>query len=169
MILKKKASNFLQPINEVMFPERTDVDVLELYRNNKDVYMGDGFEDRILSTTQTTTQTSRAFEMKIVGFDLIKQLTPAEIRSMLPTLYTFEKAAVFCVLLADMMTRQQKGEVGDLVLGGHSNIFYVRGVDGQVFTVDCLWDSGRMRWFLQAYQLNSFPSAAGNRVFSRNR
>ena len=162
MSLNKKASNFLQPIHEVTCSAQESVDVHALYKDNTALYVGDGFNYRILSEVKKAT----SLGAKITGFHLAKSLTPMEVRFMLPDSHVFENTGAFCIQLAGMVTKQSEGQEGALASSGRANIFYVRGATGQMFVVECLWDTSRSRWFLQAYQLSDFSWDSGCRVFS---
>jgi hypothetical protein len=45
-----------------------------------------------------------------------------------------------------LMKKQGQGQAGTLLVNGYANVFYVRGLDGIIWAVDCYWDSGDRYW-----------------------
>jgi hypothetical protein len=70
--------------------------------------------------------------------------------------------------LAELIKKQAKGQEGDLLTNGYANIFYIRGFDGELWAVYCLWDSGAGGWDVDASPVaGPYGWGAGSRVFSR--
>lgn len=71
--------------------------------------------------------------------------------------------------LADLhqcLKRQGKGEKGVLLTNGRSNIFYIRGVDGNIWAVYTVWCGNSWRLSAEAV-VGTADWFAGNQVFSR--
>lgn len=71
--------------------------------------------------------------------------------------------------IATLITQQKNGEEGVLLTNGYANIFYMLGVNGEVFTVSVRWLSHVREWRVRAWQLGGRGQwFAGYQVFSRN-
>lgn len=124
------------------------------------------FTQRILALALAMGETTPA----TVGtpFNLPKNMTDAEICKELGNGYIFEDAKAFCVYLADAIERQWGGAEGDLLTSGYANLFYVRGVGGEVFVVHVDWRAGGRKWLVHAFRLDDRGWHAGNRAFPCN-
>ncbi|MBU1092177.1 hypothetical protein KJ836_00620 [Patescibacteria group bacterium] len=133
-------------------------------RNGNDgLYVWDGFRDRILSVTD---EVESLLGSTISSFDLSKAATDADIRNELPEGHVWQDASAFCACLAGLIERQKNGEEGDLITTGCANIFYVVGIDGEVFTVHVSWYSDARKWRIRASTLDDFQWLADSRAFS---
>ncbi len=61
-----------------------------------------------------------------------------------------DKAEVKLSYLFDLLAKQSNGEDGVLLTNGCANIFYVCGVDGNIWPVDAFWYSDVHSWFVEA-------------------
>lgn len=77
-----------------------------------------------------------------------------------------ENAEVTLAEIWRMMNRQPNGEEGDLLVNGHSNIFYVRDTSGVLRAVRIFWSNSG--WFVFALILNGGQWDDNNQVLSRN-
>jgi hypothetical protein len=67
----------------------------------------------------------------------------------------------------DLLKKQAKGEPGELLTNGYSNIFYVRDCAGVLRAVSVTWNDGG--WHVYAYSVdNPYEWRGGGQVFSRN-
>jgi hypothetical protein len=69
----------------------------------------------------------------------------------------------------DLLKNQSKGEAGVLLINGYSNIFYIRGSDGNLWAVRAHWNSRYDHWNVEAHSV-VFPHGwlIGSQVFSRD-
>lgn len=71
--------------------------------------------------------------------------------------------------IATLITQQKNGEEGVLLTNGYANIFYMLGVNGEVFAVSVRWLSHVREWRVRAWQLGGRGRwFADYQVFSRN-
>jgi hypothetical protein len=72
--------------------------------------------------------------------------------------------------VAQLLTRQGRGESGPLLTNSHSNLFFVKCKDGKLWVMACRWctefrNSDVYGWEISAYDLNADVWNPGNRVF----
>lgn len=80
-----------------------------------------------------------------------------------------DKAEVSLTYMFDLLKKQSKGEDGVLLTNGYANIFYVRGIDGNLWAVDARWSSGNRYWDVGAYSVeNPDGCYGGSQIFSRD-
>jgi len=135
----------------------------EYYQTREGLYVWEGFRNRIVPATSPIEQVPG---MEIFSFDLDKSMNDAEIRAKLPKNHVFENASIFCAYLGGMIDRQPKGKEGDLLSNGYANIFYVRGLNSELFAVNVLWDAVNREWDVNADSLDDDRWSAGIRAFS---
>ncbi|MEK7650128.1 MAG: hypothetical protein AAB367_04210 [Patescibacteria group bacterium] len=156
----------LARVGEITLPARPDAfDPAAFYKTRESLYVWDGFRDRILPAARPVESLPA---IKAISFDLAKPANDAEIRRELPEHHVFENAFAFSAYLAGMILRQPKGRAGALLANGYANIFYVRGVNAEVFAVSVRWNSDGGEWCVRAYPRLDRRWVAGYRVFSSN-
>ncbi|MCX6739520.1 MAG: hypothetical protein NT098_05770, partial [Candidatus Parcubacteria bacterium] len=123
----------LKPIGEhVVGPlAKTFVSKSFFRDDNPDVklYIWGGFKNRILPSTGKVSKQPAA---TIVSFDLTKPMYDREIRAELPENHVFAIEDLW--IIADIISRQPKGESGTLLNNGYANLFYVQA-GASVFVV----------------------------------
>ncbi len=79
------------------------------------------------------------------------------------------KAEVLLAHVFDLLKKQAKGEDGVLLTNGYWNVFYVRGMDDNLWAVSARWHSGFRCWSVEAYSVE-LPSRwnVGYQVLSRD-
>ena len=159
------AYNFLSPRAKVALPVCAAFNPKSFYKTRTGLYVWGSFTDRILPTAPILKSSQATI---IASFDLVKQANDTEIRVELRKNYVWEDASIFCAHLAGMINRQPNGKDGDLISNRYANIFYVRGVNSEVFTVSVDWDSGGREWDVYAHPLDDTRWNAGSRAFSSN-
>lgn len=119
------------------------------------------FETRVLSVLKPI---SSAPEAKLTVSRLVKATNDTAIRKELREQHLAEWQDI--ILIID---RQKNGEVGTLLANGHANIFYMMGVDGEVFAVDVGWCADNRQWIVRAWRLDESDRwDGGDRVLSRD-
>lgn len=158
---------FLRRLGTIQLPERTNVfDPQQFFQVRQGLFVWDAFRERIVAAAWSTLLLPAT---EIASFDLVTRANDEAIQSELPDGHVFEDAGEFCACLAGMLECQKQGDAaGDLITTAYANIFYVRGVAGEVFAVNVYWDKGYREWLVNVYPLNADPWDAGRRVFSRS-
>ncbi len=143
-------------------PDRFDP--VKYFKTGEGLYVSDDFAQRILKVAKPVNSLS---EEKFGSFDLTQDATDQQIQAELPHGHIFEDASMFCAHLAGMIQCQPGGMEGPLLNNGYANIFYVRGVSGEVFAVRVRWVADGRGWGVDAYRLDDGRWYAGHRAFSR--
>jgi len=162
MSIKKDDLGYLQFVSEITFTEefyafKTE----EFYQNGKNIYIGEGFKDLVLSSAE---EISLRAVPSIKSFNLIKSAKDKQIRTGLPKDYIFENAGLFCVQLGLLLTSKKS----ELISSGHANLFYVRGEGIDVIAVDIRQYFGTKVWYVRAFPATDTWWHDGLRVFSAN-
>jgi len=97
------------------------------------------------------------------GFDLIKNAFDREIKSELPAVHVIS-ASEFLARAAVLTANQPNGKEGDLLVNGYANIWYVEGLNSEVFAVFVRWYADDRLWRFYTYQLVDGQWSAGDRV-----
>ena len=137
----------------------------KFFQNREGLWRSDAFARQILSVAKKTKRIQ--LPKHVSGFILHKNMSDTEIRKELDDNHVFS-ATEGCAVIAGMISRQPNGENGDLVNDGKANIFYVRGKDDKVFTVDVGWYVVNREWCVGARHFGDVRWSAGDRGFSRN-
>jgi hypothetical protein len=137
----------------------------KFFQNREGLWRSDAFVRQILSVAKKTERIQ--LPEHVSCFVLPKNMNDAEVRKGLGDNHVFS-ATEGCAVITGMISRQPNGENGDLINDGKANIFYVRGKDDEVFTVDVDWNAGGRNWVVSANQFGSYPWFAGRRGFSHN-
>lgn len=154
----------LRRVGTVSIPRRRKKsDPREFFTTRDGLYVWNDFHDRILPVV-TPVQSVRKASLPV--FELTKAMTDEEIRTELGNGHVFEDASVFCLYLEELLMRQKNGESGDLRTDGYATIFYVRGVNSEVFAVSVHWSADDRQWLVRACRLDGFRCFAGYRVLS---
>jgi hypothetical protein len=161
----EKVYSFLHPRGDVSIPRQRGIfNPANFYQTRNGLYVWEGFTTRILSIAQPTAITP----VTLSSFDLIKSAHDTDVRGELPTNHVFGSASLFCGYLASLISRQPNGKTGDLIANGCANLFYVCGINSEVFTVDVSWSSDDREWDVLAHALDAYRWNAGYRAFSSN-
>lgn len=152
----------LRAAGQIRLPVRIEpFDPREFFRTREGLLVSDSFWDLILLVAKLTSSIP---ETILTLFDLVRVASDAEICAELPERHIFE-ASTFCSYLAGIIFPQLNGKPGNLLTNGYTNIFYVRGANGEVFVVYVRWYSDYREWRVRACRLvNRWND--GNRVFS---
>lgn len=145
----------------ISLPVRSAGDPVAFYQTRAGFYVWEGFTNRILSVASKVELPATTIQ----SLDLVKDASDAEIRAELPVNHVWD-ASAFCAHLAGMIVRQPHGKAGDFLTNGYASIFYVCGINGEVFSVRVRWLSDDRWWVVSAYPLGGDRGRAGDRVFS---
>lgn len=146
----------VEGLEELFFPER-------FFATRAGLCVLGGFVERILSAASPTKKASRE---DFGTLDLPCNMTDAEIRAELGLHHTFEDVSEFCAILASMIKKQWGGKSGRLLNNGDANIFYVRGINDNVYVVNVRWNSVNRDWGVNAFLRSDDHWFVGYRAFS---
>lgn len=129
----------------------------EFFQTKKRLYVWSDFKERILAKVRPTDAGKK---FTVASFKLIKDSTDEQIEADLPQEHLFSETDV-CAIVAEMITKQSKGEAGDLLSNGYANLFYTDS-----FVVYVLWSSFGRRWSVDAWSRGGYEWDVDDRVFS---
>ncbi len=123
--------------------------------------MWSGFKKRIyekLPTTELPLVQGKSFtsEKSMTGQEIIEKYNIIH--------FSIEEVAG---ILLDKISKQPKGEEGELLTNGYSNVFYCKDTDGSVFSAYAFWYAVVQKWYCFDRVL-AFGWSAGLRFWSRN-
>ena len=136
----------------------------KFFTTREDLYVWDGFVDRVLSTVKGEAGLSERIILQ--SYTLTEPANDATIRNSLSKNHVFE-ATELCAILQHLIGGQPNGKEGHLLSNGYANLFYVKGGNDQLYVVLVDWDAGYRGWSVRAWSLDGDGWHAGNRVFSR--
>jgi hypothetical protein len=136
----------------------------DFFKTRKGLWTSDNFDEFILAAVaKKTVQTADT----IVGYANLEQpASDAENSAELPDGHIFEDVNNFLNYLATLIQVQWGGKKGVLLNNGYANIFYVKGVSGEVFAVHVSWRADLSEWLVFSVPARALQWHAGDRVFS---
>lgn len=137
------------------------MDPNEAFQDRQGLQVYGDFRTRVLPVLQPI---SSAPEASFTVSRFTKNANDSAIHKELPEQHLAEWHHVI-----SLIGKQPNGEDGALLTNGYANIFYMRGVGGQVFAVSVLWFAVDRRWRVRAWHLGGGDDwDAGGQVFSCN-
>lgn len=128
------------------------------------LYFWDGFKNQILKAIPDSIS---AFEGVLRKTQLTKSMFDLEILAELNNPQPFT-ASEFAAVIRELLSKQPKGENGQLLNNSYANIFYVKLEDARVVAVRVYWGSGVRGWILRVCGLDGDGWDGGSCVFSRS-
>ncbi len=128
------------------------------------LYFWDSFKNQILKAIPDSIP---AFEGLLRKTQLTRNMFDSEILAELNNPQPFT-VSEFAALIRELLSKQPKGEDGQLLNNGYANIFYVKLEDARVVVVDVSWLSGGREWYPRAYALGDGCWDDGRCAFSRS-
>jgi len=122
-------------------------------------WMGDSFKRLFLGNVEENVEA-----ITVAIHRLEKSSLDAPIMAQLANRTEINLAHFF-----ELLKKQSKGEDGVLLTNGHANIAYIKGSDGNFWTVRAYWDSSSRYWVVEAYSVE-YPGRwhDGRQVLSRD-
>ena len=162
----KKAGQLLRRVTAVTLPAVTCFVAADCFRVNisksavvKIGFIGDNFKKYLLGKIEKGVQATT-----LAVDTLIRASVDALIRAELGV----RREITTLAHIWELMKNQPSGESGVLLTSGYANIFYVIGVDGNVWAVDVRWSSFYEGWYVHAYPVERpIGWGAGYFVFSQ--
>lgn len=152
-------TTLLEPIAVDMKVDLTAaVDPKEFFQDRDGLYVWSDFKQRIIE--KTTGPALAGSSYSIDSFKLLERADDAQIEAALPEKHVFSEDAV-CAIVAELITKQPKGEEGTLLNNGYANLFYTPS-----FVVRVRWRSDGSRWHVCAWDRDGHRWDSDERVFS---
>ena len=129
----------------------------EYFVTREGLYVWSDFKDRVLKNA-TPTESGTSF--KLDTFKLEKDASDEQIESSLPKKHLFSETEV-CAIVAELTSKQSKGEEGVLLNNGYANLFYTES-----FVVHVDWSSSGRGWGVYAWRRDDSGWFGGVRVVS---
>lgn len=127
----------------------------EYFKTREGLYVFSDFPERILDKAEAV---EAGTEYKVTSYKTLMEAKDELIESALQENHIFSESDV-CAIIADLISKQPKGEDGVLLNDGYWNLFYT-----PAFVVNVYWYDGR--WHVSTWRRNGFTWYTGNRVFS---
>ena len=134
-ILEKGSSNVKVEIAQEFLPK-------DFFQSRDGLYVTSDFQNRIVEKASAVPAGS---EYTTTPWDLILAANDATIESALPETHIFSESDV-CAIIADLISKQPKGEEGALMIDGSWNLFYTPD-----FVVYVRWGARARRWLVDAW------------------
>lgn len=148
----------LEPVESKVSVEVTaTIDPKEFFKNREGLYVWSDFNERVIEKASPVKEGTK-FELS--SFKLLESSSDETIESELPKEHIFSESDV-CAIIAELISKQPKGEEGALLNTGYFNIFYT-----PTFVVSVVWYSGVSGWFGRAWQRGGIDWVSYCRVFS---
>ena len=159
----KEVENILAPYRQLTVGPLTEpFNPHVVFQTREGLWVSPQFTDRILSVVRDVAKRESATSLQ--SFTLVKDALDTQIRAGLPENHLVEPWQI-----AALITKQPKGEEGDLLTNGYANLFYVKGKAEQVFVVHVHWFAGNREWYVNAWKLvENDRWYSGHRLFSCN-
>lgn len=143
----KQAVAALEFVSVVVLPAVTMLmDPNEVFRNHSWLQVCGNFRNRVLPVLRPI---SSAPEASFVVSRLTKSVCDSVIRKELPKQHLIEWYRII-----SFIGKQPNGEDGMLLTTNDSgNIFYMRGIDGEIFNVRVKWNPHSKYWFVFGWEL----------------
>lgn len=135
----------------------TPVDPQDFFKSGEDLFVSSSFKERILSNAKSVSADSQFF---LDSFKLVSNASDKDIETALSEKHIFSESEV-CALIADLITKQRKGEEGTLLNTGYANLFYTPS-----FVVRVFWHSHDSLWSVFTWSRDGYRWNLDFRVFS---
>ncbi len=132
-------------------------DPKEFFKDREGLSVWSSFVDRVLVKAEAV---EKEREFPISFYKLLEDSDDEAIEKALPENHIFSESEVSAII-AELISKQEKGEEGNLLNNGYANLFYTPS-----FVVGVYWDSFDGSWYVDAWHRGSRRWRAGRRVFS---
>lgn len=120
-------------------------------------YIGDNFKKVMSGVVEKNVKATG-----LDAYDLVKNSLDSPILEQLG-----DKAETSLAHFYELLTKQPKGEAGELLVNGYWNIFFIKGADGKLWAVYARWLASYGDWVVRARPVDAGAWLAGGRVFAR--
>ncbi|MDO8589902.1 MAG: hypothetical protein Q7R69_01345 [bacterium] len=147
----------LEPRGSTTVTLTEEHDPVGFYLTRSGLYIWDDFwTDVVLRAKPTVAGTT----FRVESYDMMQCAADKVIEGALPKVHLFNETGL-CAIVAGLIARQLKGEKGELVNNGCSNLLYLHSC-----VVDVCWSVGFREWDVHAWRRDGVEWDAGGRVFS---
>jgi len=146
-ILEQVGKAIKLPIEKAIEPQ-------EFFQTGNNLYVYDDFKSCILKNAKRSYEKSYSLE----SFDLERRSSDEEIEEVLGKDHLFSETDV-CAIVAELISKQSKGQKGTLQHNGYANLFYTKS-----FVVAVRWRGSH--WGVYAWDRDEDGWYSGGRVFS---
>lgn len=127
----------------------------EFFKDREGLFVYSSFNERILEKASIV---SAGTKFELSSFKLTKSAEDEEIEKELPEKHIFSESDV-CAIIAELISKQPKGEEGTLLNTGYWNLFYTES-----FVVYVGWRDDE--WCARAWTRGDFAWVDGRSIFS---
>lgn len=160
-LAKAVATALLALVTTVTLPAVTEPLDPQVEFKKPHIHLWNDFEQRVLPALKPVAS---APEAKIAVSRFTRAANDTGIRGKLPEYHLGEWHDI-----TSFIDRQKNGEDGVLLTNGWANIFYLIGVNDEVFAVSVRWSSVNRQWFVRAWHLDGHGRWDGDdQVLSRD-
>lgn len=152
-----KSNTTLEALKQFTIPASAVRDPQEFFVSRNGLYVSSDFRERILDKAKVINPAQGA---NLTSYELKERADDQKIEANLPESHFFSESQV-CAVIAELISRQSKGEEGILQNNGYSNLFYTAS-----FVVYVYWDSYSGKWCVGAWPRHGRAWYSGGRVFS---
>ena len=146
----------MQP--EIKVTITKSVDPKDFLKSREGLYVYEN--DRMENLIKITPQIAEGNEYALESLELVADSTDEQIEKSLDRRGFFSEGNAVAII-AELITKQPKGEEGLLLNNGYANLFYT-----PASVVDVVWSAGHGGWGVGAWGRGGVGWRAGGRVFS---
>lgn len=139
----------------ILFKTEKDFDPKEYFKDREGLYVSGYFEENILSKAEVV---KAGTGFSVCSSVLKERANDKKIESELPEKHLFSESEA-CMIIAELIEKQKKGEEGFLENTGYANLFYTEN-----FVVRVSFSGSR--WDVDTFFRFGYPWYARIRVFS---
>lgn len=148
----------LEPVeNKLSIETSSEIKPQDFFQSREGLYVWSDFNERIL---EKALSVAAGTKYELASFKLLESSSDETIESALPKVHIFSESDA-CAIIAELISKQSKGEEGTLLNNGYFNIFYT-----PTFVVGVVWGSDGGSWRVDAWVRDNVVWYAGTRVFS---
>lgn len=156
-IAKKKAMGILTHMAKTTVKVEKPENPSNYFKDRDGLYVWDNFRNQVVSGASTV---KAGASFKLESFKLNRTAYDSEIEKSLRKNHIFTATDV-CAILAELISKQSKGEEGTLLNNGYANLFYMESC-----VVGVRWGSECWGWRVGAWRRGDDRWSGGGRVFS---
>lgn len=143
--------------NKLSIETSSEIKPQDFFQSREGLYVWSDFNERIL---EKALSVAAGTKYELAPFKLLESSSDETIESALPKAHIFSESDV-CAIIAELISKQPKGEDGSLDNSGNWNLFYT-----PTFVVSVRWRSGGGFWNVRTWVRGRIGWYADGRVFS---
>lgn len=143
--------------NKLSIETSSEIKPQDFFQSREGLYVWSDFNERIL---EKALSVAAGTKYELAPFKLLESSSDETIESALPKAHIFSESDV-CAIIAELISKQPKGEDGSLDNSGNWNLFYT-----PTFVVCVHWYSVGGFWRVSTWHRDGLVWDADTRVFS---